>query len=82
MVLVVGLLAVTASAYNCSYCGKSDTSLQGRGDIETYSSVRVEGCGNKSGTHIHIYRRTPLYYKCNICYKDFTVYKYHGEMCP
>lgn len=82
MVLVVGLLAVTASAYNCSYCGKSNTSWQGDGKIETYSSVRVEGCGNKSGTHIHIYRRPPLYYKCNICYKDFTVYKYHGEMCP
>lgn len=82
MVLVVGLLAVTASAYNCSYCGESNTSWQYDGKIETYSSVRVEGCGNKSGTHIHIYRRRPLYYKCNICYKDFIVYEYYGEMCP
>lgn len=59
VIIVVGLVAVTASAYTCAYCGTSNNNLVYEGSIETYATTRVEGCGYKGGTHVHYYQRTP-----------------------
>jgi hypothetical protein len=83
LMLVVGIFAVTALAYVCPYCGKdSYYRVDREGNPETYSTARVEMCGNYSSPHVHYNTRTPRYCSCDYCHMSFTVYKYAYGICP
>lgn len=83
LVMIVGIISVSAAAYTCAYCGSSNNHMYDEGSPIVTASRRVEGCGKKSGTHIHQERKTPRYMICDEqnCRREFMVYKYESDVC-
>lgn len=83
LVMIVGLFAMTASAYtyrdSCGVCydlyGSSLKNMRVEfGTPTTIGSTRVEGCGRRSGSHIHY---TKKYLVREICTQHGLINDYY-----
>lgn len=81
LMLVVGIFAMTAAAYSCSYCGKT-ASVAGYGSWSTGSSTVVNGCEFYSGLHTHYTRSRSVTLQCSHCGRKSYTTQTEYNWCP
>lgn len=80
IVMVVGLFAMSASAYTCSKCHRVDYYSVKPAITNNYAYVN--SCSNKNSPHNHYITRYLTVYTCTGCGHVYEYQRDYDEDCP